>query len=92
MSGIWEFPSLGFSLDYVFKVFYGVGWLLNIAQHFNIYAAGWEISLSSMSSTNAESPGSLLLTGYSFALEPTKGVTTKIDGLGIYFFDNAHPY
>lgn len=93
MAGIWEFPSFGFSLDYVFKVFFGVGRLLNIAQRFNIYTAAWEISLSIMSSTNAESPRSLLLTGYFFAWEPAKGVPTKIGGVCIwYLFDNAHPY
>lgn len=93
MSGIWEFPSFGFNLDYVFKVFFGVGRLLNIAQRFNIYTAAWEISLSTMSSTHAESPRSLLLTGCFFAPESAEGVTTKIGGVGIwYLFDNAHPY
>lgn len=72
--------------------FAGVGRLLNITQHFNFCTAAWEISLSSMSSTNAESPGSLWLTDYVFALESARRVTIKIGGLSIYLFDNAHLY
>lgn len=70
----------------------GVGRLLTITQHFNFCTAAWEISLSSMSSTNGESSGLILLTEYFFALESARRVTTKIGEVGIYLLHNAHIY